>query len=65
MLEKVFLFLPKKIITAIWDEELLELLWQISFHNSYLNFQDESNQSNYVIIRQRRATLIHLKWQIN
>jgi hypothetical protein len=28
--------------------------------NPYLNFQDESNELNYITMRQRRATLTNL-----
>jgi hypothetical protein len=35
-------------------------LRQNPFHNPYLNFRDESNEPNYVMIRQHRATVTNL-----
>jgi hypothetical protein len=31
-----------------------------SIHNPYLNFRDKSNEPNYDMIRQRRATVTNL-----
>jgi hypothetical protein len=35
---------------------------KIKFHDSYINFHDESNEPNYIMIKQRRATVNNLLW---